>query len=53
MAAVTSIEVAAEGARNSDVFEFLKRPARNLSDQRPVGAREIRKDPRGGKSCLR
>lgn len=29
MAAVTSIEVAAEGAKNSDVFESLKRPARN------------------------
>jgi aldehyde dehydrogenase (NAD+) len=30
MAAATSIELAAEGAKNPRVFEFLKRPARNL-----------------------
>jgi acyl-CoA reductase-like NAD-dependent aldehyde dehydrogenase len=30
MAAATSIELAAEGAKHPDVFEFLKRPARNL-----------------------
>jgi hypothetical protein len=30
MAAVTSIEIAAEGAKNRDVLDFLKRPAGRL-----------------------